>query len=553
MMNGSTGARDGIQPSAAVMPSSRWPLLVAMLVIALPVNAQRMLTRRYTVTYVTSSVVYLGSGREENVAVGDTVHIERASRPVATAVVSAVSRRSAAALVITQTVPAAVGDDAVITKERPESPAAAEPRDTSRALIEQPPPSVRTSPPPAAVNVISGRAAMQYIGVLADDPALDLAQPAAVLRLTVRDLLDAGLQFSMYGRTQLDLSDRYDRYGETSRWRHRFYDFSLRTEDQSAPFGFSAGRVTSEFVGGLGMFDGGQVHWRSGDFTAGAAFGAKVQDRSIGPDADETKGALFVNGRFGSGMSDQYNVTLAYGRQMVRGGLDREFLYTQHFLSVGPQFSVYGSSELELNDIENGRRRRTLTMSNAYVSVNYYPAEWLSANVGYDGARTVYLFESMRSFSDTLLDRNLMQGYRTGVTVRLPWFVTVSGNASFRTKKGDDRDARTLSGSVRIADVAGSGVGTGLRFSDIRGVYSEGVNVTFDVDRTFFDVLSFAGRYDEYRYRLVTADRNFVTRTVTVTCSYRITRSFYASASADRVFDDTMGMMRMFAEFGYRF
>jgi hypothetical protein len=252
-------------------------------------------------------------------------------------------------------------------------------------------------------------------------------------------------------------------------------------------------------------------------------------------------------------MLHQYNGTIAYGRQMVQGNLDREFLYVQNFLMLGSELSVYESSEIELNEITNGVKQRTLKLSNTFLSVNYYPVEWLSTNVGYDGSRSVYLFETMKSFSDTLLDKNLMNGYRAGATVRLPYFMSLSGNLSYRTKKGDARDARTLSGSYRISDILGTEIGAGIRYADIIGVYSNGKNFTLDMDKTFFYKLSLSMRYDYYKYTVLTLKQTYTTHTATVNSSYRFSRALYSSLAVDGIIDNTMNSLRVYAEIGIRF
>ena len=290
-----------------------------------------------------------------------------------------------------------------------------------------------------------------------------------------------------------------------------------------------------------------------GDFAAGFLAGARVQDKWIGVDAEETKGSFFLNAKFGPDVLHQYSGTVAYGRQLVQGNLDREFVYLQNMLTLGSELSFYESSELELNDINNGVRSRSLTLSNTFVTVNYYPMDWLSTNVGYDGSRSVYLFESMKSFSDTLLDKHLMNGYRAGATVRLPYFMSFTANMSYRTKVGDARDARTISGMYRVSDILGSETGASLRYADIVGVYSNGTNITLDVDRTFFERLSAAFRYDYFKYTMLALKQTYTTHTITLNSSYRFSRSLYASLATDGIIDNTMNSLRVYAEIGFRF
>lgn len=519
-------------------------------------TAQTMEELRYAVSYIAASTVYINAGREGNLAVGDTVSVFRADQQIGTLLIAAVSRRSASASILHQSIPISIGDAAVIRKPvqeitAPEPPVALRPADTLR-----PSAAGNAAGPESSMkreNIVSGRAGVQYIGALADDARLNLSQPSVLLRLNVQNLYGTGMVFSMYGRSYYDLSDIYSRYGGAERLKHRLFDFSLQMNDPASAFGYGVGRMSSEFVGGMGTFDGGQFFFRFGDVTAGFLTGAKVQERGLQVDGEEMKGALFINLKTGPDILHQYNGTFAYGRQMVQGRLDREFLYLQNFVMFGPALSIYESSEIELNDIDRGVKQRTFTLSNTFLSVNYYPVDWLSTNIGYDGSRSVYLFESMKSFADTLLDKNIMQGYRAGATFRLPYFMSVSGNLSYRTKKGDARDSRTLSASYRIADILGSEIGAGLRYADIIGVYSDGKNLTADVDRTLFNALSLSLRYDYYHYTILSLKQSYTTHTATVNGSYRFSRSLYSSLAVDGIIDDTMNSLRIYAEVGVRF
>lgn len=526
-----------------------------MMITVITAFAQSVTELRYAVSYVAASTVYINAGREGNLAVGDTVTIVRGAERIGSVVIAAVSKRSSSASIITQSLPIIAGDAAVIEKvvNAPPPPPpviALDVKDTMSSAV-----SVPLIPPSSAreENIVSGRAGIQYIGALAEDPKLNLSQPSVLLRLNVQNLYGTGLVFSMYGRSYYDISDIYSRYGGSERLKHRLFDLSLQTNDPASDIGYGIGRLSSEFVGGMGTFDGGQFYVRQGNITAGFLTGAKVQERGLQVDGEEMKGAFFINMKTGPDILHQYNGTLAYGRQMVQGRLDREFLYLQHFVMVGPELSIYESSEIELNDINGGVKARTFKFSNTFLSVNYYPADWVSTNVGFDGSRSIYLFESMKSFSDTLLDKNIMQGYRAGATFRLPYFMSLSANLSYRTKKGDARDARTLSGSYRISDILGSEIGAGIRYADIIGVYSNGKNLTVDADKTLFYALSLSLRYDYYQYTILSLKQTYTTHTATVNSSYRFSKRLYSSLAVDGIIDNTMNSLRVYAEVGVRF
>lgn len=518
-------------------------------------SAQQKQTIRCSVSYVAASVIYFDAGRENGMAAGDTMLVSRSGLAIGNVVITAVSKRSSAAQIISQRQTIAVGDAGSIEKEVPETVNTL-PADTvtsagmaPRRIILQ----VKKTETQPTENIISGRVGLQYSAVSTNDSRFNLSQPSVVFRMDVQRLFGTAMAVTMYSRNYYDLSQNYSRYGGATRLKNRLYEFLLHNDDPSSSFGYGMGRMTSRYVGGLGTFDGGQFFYRTGTVTTGVMAGAKVDDLSFEVNSDDNKGALFVNYQHNSDFIKHYDGTFAYGQQLVKGKLDREFVYLQNFMSLGSDLSIYESTELELNDITNGVRKRSLTLSNTFLSINYYPYPWLSGNVGYDGSRSVYLFETMKSISDTLFDKHLLQGYRAGATVRLPYFISLSGNLSYRTKKGDARDARTVSGTLRSADILGTEIGASVRYADIVGVYSDGTNVTVDIDRTFLYRLSLTVRYDYYAYTILSNALSYVTHTYTLSGNYRITKMLYAALNADRVNDSMMNSYRLFVEAGIRF
>jgi hypothetical protein len=511
----------------------------------------------FPVSYVSSTTVYISAGRDDSLAVGDTLTIVRRSSTLCTLIAVAVSRHSTATQIVSGKGPVLVGDMASITKTLT---VIVEPkRDSVSSLLQSPrQESVkrderRRQTGGADQNIVSGRVALQYTGVIAEDPQFNVGQPSTLMRLEVAKLFGTNLKFSTYGRTYYDLSANYNRYGDDTRLKIRMYEFTISDEQPDGLYGYAVGRITSRFVGGMGTFDGGQFYYKMGDFTSGILYGAKVGDRTMSIDGDDRKGSFFLNYRSGPDFLHQYDGTIAYARQLFEGKLDREFIYLQNLATLGTQLSIYQSAEVETQEINNGGRTTSPKLSNTFFSINYYPAQWLSTNVGYDASKTLYLFETMKSISDTLIDKNYLQGYRANVTVRLPYSISLSANGTYRSKKDDPRDARTLGGTMRFSGIMGSEFNAGLRYMNIRGVYNDGTNVTLDIDRTFLYSLSAALRFDYYTYTLLTNNQTYKTYTATANINYRITRQVYSALNFDRVWDPTLNSYRIYLEAGIRF
>ena len=533
------------------------PCILALMIAGVSLPAQVKKEFAFPVSYVSSTTVYISAGKDDSLAIGDTLTIVRDTKTICTVVTVAVSRHSTASQIVSGKGPVLVGDTALITKTLMISKET--PRDSLSSLLliskkesirqdEQ-----RVQPIGADQNIVSGRAALQYSGVIAEDSRFNLSQPSTLLRLEVAKLFGTKLKFSMYGRSYYDISSNYNRFGDETRLKIRMYEFTFSDEQPDGSYGCTAGRVTSRFVGGLGTFDGGQLYYKIGEFTSGILYGAQVGDRTMSIDGDDRRGAFFLNYRSGSDFLHQYDGTIAYARQLFEGRLDREFIYLQNLATLGTQLNIYQSAEVETQEITNGERKTSPKLSNTFFSINYYPIQWLSANIGYDASTTVYLFETMKATSDTLIDRNYLQGYRANATVRFPYSVSLSVNGTFRSRKDDPRDARTLGGTVRMSGIAGSEINAGVRYMDIKGVYYDGTNITLDVDRSFLYSLSISLRFDYYTYTLLSNSQKYNTYTATGNINYRITREIYSALNFDQVWDSTMNSSRIYLEAGIRF
>ena len=522
-------------------------------------NSQTKKELRFAISYVASSVVYIDAGRERRIEVGDTLKIYNAGKEIGSVAVTAVSRRSSAAQIVSQKSPFSVGNEAVIVKEIVETIAGNEQAKTDTAASVKRDSSGASMKIPAVVivqsteNIVSGRVGVQYNSITAENSRFNVSQPSTVLRLDVQNLFGTGVMLSFYDRSYYESKQAYAMYGSSSGLNHRIYEFTVQRDVAGSDYGYGFGRMTSRYVGGMGTFDGFQMFYRYDNFTAGVLGGAQVSNRSLSVNTNDTKASFFLNYRQGIDFFHQFDGTIAYGRQMVSSRLDREFIYLQNSLSLGPELSLYESTELELNDITNGVRTGALRLSNTFFTVNYYPVQWLTTSIGYDASRSVYLFESMKTISDTLIDKKILQGFRGSVTFRLPYFITLSTNGTYRTRSGNTRDAYNLGTSLRMSDILNSDVNAGVRYARIVGEFSEGNNYTVDFDRTFFYALSVSLRYDYYQYTIVSLKQTYTTQTATANLYYRLSKMWYTSLSMDGVFDTTMNSYRVFAEIGMRF
>lgn len=505
------------------------------------------------ITYISGTNIYMGAGNLDHISVGDTARIFKNGSEIGSATITAIADSSCAASYHGALSKFTVGDSVTIDVwyESAQAIASEQANNKSRHAMSNAPQLQKSSVP--VENILTGRIAVQYEGVIAEESKFDLNQPALMLQMRLGNLFGTGTALSIYDRGFYSTPDDYSLYGNRKGFQQNLYDFSLTRENENSPLGFGLGRLASRFVGGLGTFDGAQIYYRIDKFTAGLLGGAAANIPSSVLNFSGTKTAAFLNYHTSEDVSHQYDGTLAYGVQTVGGKLDRDFLYLQNMVSLGPKTSVYESSEIDLSELSNGARKTAFNFSNTFLSVNYYPEEWLFANLGYDASREVYLFQTMRTIPDSLVDRNILQGFRGSVTADLSGEFTLSANGSYRTEKGFARNERTLGGTIRGRDLLETGMNAALQYTSFVGAFTNGGDFSFELDRTFFYSLSLTLRYDSYNVTVSTVQQSYSTQTLTGYVDFYISPRWFTSIGVDDIIDATMNSVQINAEIGINF
>jgi hypothetical protein len=139
------------------------------------------------------------------------------------------------------------------------------------------------------------------------------------------------------------------------------------------------------------------------------------------------------------------------------------------------------------------------------------------------------------------------------VGVRLPFNIVLGATGNLRLASGETPGAHTLGGTVRVSDIAGSGVQLGAGYARIEGLYNKGNDITADCDVWISRTLTAAVRVDHFRYTVAGQQDPLRTITASATLSYALTRSLYSMLNFDQVWDSVQNAQRFFFEIGVHF
>jgi hypothetical protein len=519
--------------------------------------AQQNSGPRGVVTFVSASGVYASRGASSGISTGDTMIVLKRPMPAIRLIVNAVSSGSSVAPFAPTAGQIRVGDSVEFHLRPPQTIISAKPDTESvvvrKSVVVPTSPVATPNPQDGHDPLVRGRVALQYAGAGQFGKQMDISEPSLLLRLDVSRLFDDDLSFSMYGRTSYDVSENYSRWGIGSRSRNRLYEMAFSYHPAEG-VGGDAGRIVSQFAGGMGQLDGAQVYMKTGELAFGVLAGTQPDYTTSGFDFTQQRGSAFINLTFNEkDYANRKSLTAAYGRQLHEGRFDRDFLYTQVSAQFGSEISFYENSEIDLHTLSNETAASGFSLTNTFVSLSYTPMDWVTMTGGFDASRSIYLFDSMKSIADSLLDRELREGFRGSLSLRLPFKLLLMMNGTYRMKTANTRDSHTLGSNLRTYDLLGSGVSMGAGYMRIVGAYTTGNEYSADADWWFTQMMSFSVRFDQYTYQLVvTGDQN-TTTTLTGMFNLRFSRSFYAMISFDQVWDSVRNSQRAFVEAGYQF
>jgi hypothetical protein len=283
--------------------------------------------------------------------------------------------------------------------------------------------------------------------------------------------------------------------------------------------------------------------------------GAQANYATSGIDGDHQRFAAFLNLGWGHDPWSRSEVTLAYGQQLFKGRLDRNFTFVQTSLRLTPELFLFGSSEFDFHKTSSdGAISRRFNMTNTYLSLSYAPSfRWVTVSAGYDATRPVPLLESERTLLDSLLDRSLRQGLRGSVAFSMPARVVIGAAGTHRLPTRTSPRAYSATAWIRVNDIFGSGLSLGTHYSAITSIYSRGRDLSIDFDQWLTEVITLGLRLDRYDFRLTDRNGSHRTYSASLNGSWRLSRTWYLAVNADRVWEEQIITQRLYLELGIHF
>jgi hypothetical protein len=412
------------------------------------------------VNYVSSDAVYLSVGRRAGLTVGARVEVVRDGRTIAVLEVVHVSSHSASCRVVEQMESPQVGDTAVF------DPIAAPPPlqysaslDTARAGTDY---GAKRSK-----NIVSGYVELQNVWQH-DLTGSDLSslQPALAARILVKNFAGSGGELRIRDRIRYYHRDQpAGPLIESGEWYHRLTEMAFVVDVPGATVGWGVGRFITPYMMGIGLVDGGYVSVGFARYLrAGAAGGFAPDPFDLGVSTDNTQAGGFLAFDYESMRRWRFTSSAALAGRYNSGTVAREFVYWQNGFNYYRRFALFQTVEIDLNrDWRRDAAGESATFSNFYVTASAEMTKYASLDFSYDSRQNVRTYETKET-PDSLFDDVVHDGFRGGLTFRLPRNVTLRGYGGVRYRDGN-RMNHYFSIYARSAQLPWRGHGIWLRYA----------------------------------------------------------------------------------------
>ncbi len=507
---------------------------------------------RSNVKYLSASLVYLDKGSEAGIQIGDKVNVIRGSETIATLEVIYLSSSSSSCKIVSSTSEVRVGDEAIveisptIQEEKPAAPIESDVQVKSSASPNSP--IVITTKPSHFIERLKGRASIQ-IYHQTESSGNSFTEPSLYLQTEALNIAKTGINLTIRFRTrQSQNSDG------TKTWRNRLYEASLRRKVKDSKLAWGLGRLSFNRSPGIGYIDGGILEYAlTPKFVFGGFLGVEPTAGGGNSQWDRLKGGGFGNYQCGDYQSRmRISTTLAITGSYQNGQPTREFLYLDNDLTLSPSLSLYQSSEIEVNrDWRKTTERSSLKLSSFMLTGRWTILKTVNLTFGYDD-RTPFRDYESRSTPDSLFDDAARQGFRAGISTRLPFAGRLSIDGNSGATKGQ-QTSRSTTVMYNQPNIFRSGFVGSARVGIFTSAYSEGWQPSLSLSRDLTSGLglSLHGGMNNYAFK-GSNNGTSTSKWGRIGTDYSFGRRFYGSASFEYQKSDAYDSKRITIDFGAR-
>lgn len=363
----------------------------------------------------------------------------------------------------------------------------------------------------------------------------------------------SGSDFSFSSYTTFSYLTRdWGREGHDLGRKLKVYDLKLNYALDSVS-SLSAGRFINRKISNIGAVDGVLYERSFGKSWSGGVFaGSRPNTWDYGYNFKLFQTGLFVSleDSIGSGSSEN---TIGFVNQTNDFKTDRRYIYMQHVSNPIKSLSLFASSELDIYTVEAGEGKTKPDLTNFFVSARYAFSREYNLSVSYDIRKNVIYYETFKSFIDSVLFNESLQGLRVGFNTTAIKNFSISLRAGFRNMGNDKRSSNDFGASIywmNIPQVSGS---ASANISFNRSNYVEGLNYGLTYSRNITEDIYGSAGFRRIDYTFPVNNIKLSQNILSMDINYSINKMFNLGFNYEGVFEDTATYSRFFVDLTTRF
>lgn len=255
------------------------------------------------------------------------------------------------------------------------------------------------------------------------------------------------------------------------------YDFSKKSS-------ITLGRKINPRISSMGAIDGLQAEVGVGNFTLGAIAGSRPGYMDYGFNIHLPQ--------FGAYLSHESNnnnrfmqTTLAFIEQRNNNKTDRRFLYFQHSESLLKDLFLFTSIEMSLFENIDDVPKTVFSLNNLYLMLRYRLSRKWSFSASYDNRKNIIYYESYKNFIDQLIEDETRQGLRFHLNYHPFKNITWGVNTGWRFQKSGMNTSQNLNTYLTFSRITSLNIMTSLSADFLRTGYLNsrifGIRISKDI------------------------------------------------------------------------
>lgn len=502
------------------------------------------------ITYISSQNIYVQFDVKLKISEGDTLFLESNNKLEPALIVKFISSKSIAGEKITNK-EMQVGTILIYFEKKIEN-SISEARDTLITKEVQKNEIIQQEFRKREIKKLNGRVTLQSMNDFSNiDNSNDIIRYRNSFSIQYDDVKENSFSARTYFILNYKSNDEsvLNKYfGKTIKVYDLRFDYYFNNDNQ-----LTIGRFIENNMSGLGVTDGVSFKKSFINNKVGVIIGSRPHLTDFGFNSKLFQAGIFYS-RIDSFDNKSIENSISIFNQTNSFKTDRRFIYFQHQNYLIMNTMIFLSLESDFYSKLNGKEKNDFSLTGLFFRVSNRSIKQLNMSLSFDSRRNVYLFETYKTFIDSIFSNELRQGLRFNANYRITNNFSLSYNTSYRYRKGDKNPS--LSNVVGLAyyNIPIVTVDLISSYTKLKTNFNSGEQISITLQKDIFEGLvnsSISFRNSKYTFNYI--NRSLTQNQFLIDLNYLFLSAINMNFSYEGTFENKNSFGRLFFDLTYRF